>query len=282
MADPFAVLPISDESTFMIRSIRFRSVSIDETPDDFTLTPLVDQNNSQLVDSNIITVSGLDNGLTAVASIDFETSDLTASLSVNGGPFEQASYNVANGDTVQLRVQTPSSSNSLVRVVLSIGGVTATWLVSTATTIVIPVNIAFSRAPFALARTTTAIAVGFSSTQAGQYRVIMTPFGQLPTVDEVLAGTGQGGVLPLFDSGLLSLAALTQLSAFASGLTPGTAYAFHVALIDELGDYKAIGRLNPATTLPVEPVVSTSYLMAPSMVPEFSPQISRTLLKRLR
>ena len=277
MADPFSILPIQDGGLFMVRSIRFQSVEIDTTPDPLVFTNLVDQSAVTFVESETLTVSGLSDTVTSPISIDFDLSDSTASLSVNGGPFAQTTVNVSNGDTVQLRVRTADTNGTLVRVVLNAGPISSTWLVTTSGAIEIPDSIAFSRLPYIVARSMTVAAVAFTATEAGQYRVIVTAAGQHPQASEILAGVGQGGVNPIQDSGLLAHAALTEEIVAFTGLTAGTNYAFHVAVRDELGNYTESATVTGRTTLPVTP--NTNRLLATIATPITRPQ--STILKSI-
>lgn len=94
----------------------------DTTPDQFTL---IDQNNlarSTPVESNVITVSGI-NAPTTI-SVD------VGEYRVNAGTYTSTASTVNNGDTVQLRNDTSPDYSTSVDMVCDIGGVTDTWTIT--------------------------------------------------------------------------------------------------------------------------------------------------------
>lgn len=95
----------------------------DTTPNPFTFT---DQSNvalSTIITSNTITVAGID-----------APSNMTITggqYSKNGGAFASAATTVVAGDTVQVRGTSSASNSTAVNVVLTIGGVSDTFTITT-------------------------------------------------------------------------------------------------------------------------------------------------------
>lgn len=96
----------------------------DDVPDAFTFTDITDATVSTQYTSNEITVAGID--IASAISITGGT------YSVNGGAYTASSGTVSNGDTVTVRVTSSGSASTAVNVVLTIGGVSDTYTVTTA------------------------------------------------------------------------------------------------------------------------------------------------------
>lgn len=99
----------------------------DAVPDAFAFTDVTGATQSTLYTSNAITVAGLGTGVAANASVD------TGEYSLNGGAWTAAgSFTVVNGDTVAVRQTSSASTSTTTDVILTIGGVSDTYSVTTA------------------------------------------------------------------------------------------------------------------------------------------------------
>lgn len=96
----------------------------DTTPNAFTFTDVTGATLSTVYTSNTITVSGIDSA--AVISV------VGGTYKVNSGSYVSTPGTVVNGDTVTVRSTSSSGNSTAVDVVLSIGGVTDTYTVTTA------------------------------------------------------------------------------------------------------------------------------------------------------
>ncbi len=99
----------------------------DITPDTFTFTPVSGAEPSVYIESNTITVTGVDAGVNIPVSISGETN---SQYSINGGSWVSSAGNVQLNDTVQVRVIT-SQYNNAILATLDINGVTGTFNVTT-------------------------------------------------------------------------------------------------------------------------------------------------------
>jgi hypothetical protein len=99
------------------------TLASDTTPDPFTFTDVTGVALSSVQTSNTITVSGINSA--AAISISGGT------YSVNGGAYTASSGTVTNGQTVSVRVTASSSFSTAVNAVLTIGGVSDTYTVTT-------------------------------------------------------------------------------------------------------------------------------------------------------
>lgn len=98
----------------------------DTTPDSFTFTPVSSAVQGALVTSGAVTIAGIN--LPAAATI---SGDGTPTFSVNGGPWVTSS-SVTVGDSIQVRLTTASSGNVTRTATFVVGGVSATFDVTTA------------------------------------------------------------------------------------------------------------------------------------------------------
>jgi len=104
----------------------------DTTPDAFTFTDLTEQELGATVDSNTITVTGI-NDTTPVNFL--ETGHLSGLYSKNGGAWtDLAIITVVVNDTLALRLTTSPDQNTTHSIKVTIGGVTDTWDVTTVET----------------------------------------------------------------------------------------------------------------------------------------------------
>ncbi|TXT35993.1 MAG: putative Large exoprotein involved in heme utilization or adhesion, partial [Comamonadaceae bacterium] len=104
-------------------SFSVTTLAIDTIPDAFAFTDVTGQSVSTLVESNAITVAGIN----AAAAISVTGGE----YSINGGAFTNAAGTVNNGQTVKVRHTTRASNGTATNTVLTIGGVTDTFTSTT-------------------------------------------------------------------------------------------------------------------------------------------------------
>jgi hypothetical protein len=107
----------------------------DVTPDVFSFTPVTGAALSTLQTSNTITVSGLSAGVSVVVSVT------GGMYSKNGGAFTGSAGTAQNGDTFAVRGASSASNSTLTSVVLTIGGVSGTFAITTVSASGAPVNL---------------------------------------------------------------------------------------------------------------------------------------------
>jgi len=99
------------------------AINIDTTPDPFTFTPQTGVALNTVITSNSITASGIN----APAPLS-----ITGGMySINGGTYTSAAGTVNNGDTIAVSVTSSSSYSTTTSATLTIGGVSATFNVTT-------------------------------------------------------------------------------------------------------------------------------------------------------
>jgi hypothetical protein len=119
-------LALSIEAFAATRTFGTGAAPPDTIPDAFSFTDVTDATASTQYTSDTITVAGLGVGATAAVAITGGT------YSKNGGAYTSSAGTAQNGDTFSVR-QTSSASNSTATdVVLTIGGVSDTYTVTTA------------------------------------------------------------------------------------------------------------------------------------------------------
>ena len=96
-------------------------------PEDFTFTNLTDQTTSTLLESNIVTISGLASPvpikLTSLANAEYK---------LNSNAYTTADGTINNGDTLQLRITSAATASASVSATVDLGGMIRTWTVQTA------------------------------------------------------------------------------------------------------------------------------------------------------
>ena len=100
------------------------TTAADTTPDKFLFTDLLAAAPNRQIQSNTVTVTGID----APAPIRLQGA---GSYSLNGGTFTNQPGTVKLNDKVKLRLTSSKNAGAAVSVTLSIGGVSATWTVTT-------------------------------------------------------------------------------------------------------------------------------------------------------
>lgn len=99
---------------------------IDETPDTFSFVGIGSTTTNTLIESNEITVSGLESGFSFLAEI---TSGI-GSIFVDGIN-RQLSYNVSNGNKIILKSTSSTSFDTPTNITLKVGSASRTWNVRT-------------------------------------------------------------------------------------------------------------------------------------------------------
>ena len=118
------------DSTKIARSYSvITSSGSDVTPDPFTFTDVTNAALSTLYTSNAITVAGV------TASVPIAIFVTGGTYNINGGAFTPSSGTVVLGDVVLVRATSSSSPSTNIDTVLSIGGVTDTFSITTASTV---------------------------------------------------------------------------------------------------------------------------------------------------
>ncbi len=115
---------VGTDVQFRMTAFRFFEEGEDTTPSGFTFTDVTGAALSTQYTSNAITVAGINTA--SAISITGGT------YSINGGGYTGTSGTVVNGDTVSVRVTSSGSYSTAVDVVLTIGGVSDTYTVTTA------------------------------------------------------------------------------------------------------------------------------------------------------
>jgi len=100
--------------------IRLEGTSLDVTPDPINFVDETDVDSSQLQTSNLVTIGGLDGGVSVPVSVTGGEYALNGSTTY----FSGVGW-VANGDQVNLRQTSASNENTTVSTVLQVGGVMA-------------------------------------------------------------------------------------------------------------------------------------------------------------
>lgn len=95
----------------------------DTTPDSFTFSSQSDVELSTVITSDEITISGID----SAAEITISSGE----YSINGADFTNAEGSINNGDKIQVRVTSPDEQLTASNAQLTIGGVSATFTVTT-------------------------------------------------------------------------------------------------------------------------------------------------------
>ncbi len=99
----------------------------DTTPDAFDLIDRTDRPTAARINSNTITVSGID----APTPMTVTAAGTSERYEINGGPRQEGPVNVSNGDTVRVSVISPGAANTTRAVTVNIGGVEEVWNVTT-------------------------------------------------------------------------------------------------------------------------------------------------------
>jgi hypothetical protein len=104
-------------------TITTQDATADTIPDAFAFTDVGNADVATTYQSEVLTISGLN----APAPISITN----GSYRINGGSYTSTAGSIQNGDTVQLKVTSDNSYQTAKNVVLTIGGVSDTWTVTT-------------------------------------------------------------------------------------------------------------------------------------------------------
>lgn len=105
------------------------SAAVDSTPNSFSFTPVLNASLNSTNTSNTITIAGLGDGDTATVSLSGTAG--SKQYSKNGGSYTSSSGTAQNGDTFALQGTASASYNDTVTVILTVGGVSGTYSIST-------------------------------------------------------------------------------------------------------------------------------------------------------
>jgi hypothetical protein len=105
------------------------SAAVDSTPNTFSFTPELSASLNSTNTSNTITIAGLGDGDTATVSLSGTAG--SKQYSKNGGSYTSSSGTAQNGDTFTVRGTASASYASTVTVILTVGGVSGTYSIST-------------------------------------------------------------------------------------------------------------------------------------------------------
>lgn len=103
-----------------------RTRAIDDTPNTFSFTSIGSTSTQTTVESNIVTLSGLEPGFSFASQI----SSGIGTIVVNGNPIG-TSFNAFSGDLIKLQTTSSSSFNTQQDIVLKVGTYSTTWSVKT-------------------------------------------------------------------------------------------------------------------------------------------------------
>ena len=99
---------------------------IDETPNTFSFVAIASTTTSTQIESNEITISGLESGFTFSSQIISGTGSILVD-----GIDRGSSYNVSNGNKIKLKTTTSSTFNSSTNISLLVGTFSTTWSIKT-------------------------------------------------------------------------------------------------------------------------------------------------------
>ncbi|MGZ5581791.1 MAG: beta strand repeat-containing protein [Usitatibacter sp.] len=99
------------------------TVGADSVPDAFSFTAATRQRPGRLIDSNAVTITGINVAVGVTCSAG-------ALISVNGGGFSTTGT-ITNGQTVKVRVRSSSAPGKTITATVTIGGVSGNFLVTT-------------------------------------------------------------------------------------------------------------------------------------------------------
>lgn len=103
------------------------TTATDTTPTAFSFTDRTDITANTAIESNTITITGINASTTA------SLSGGSAQMSVNGGTFTSSNQTIGVGDTIKLKLTSSSTAGATVSTTLTVGGVSDTWSVTTTT-----------------------------------------------------------------------------------------------------------------------------------------------------
>ena len=99
--------------------------AVDSTPDAFSFTDQTGVALSTMIESNTITIAGINASATAAITIT------GGEYSINGGTYTSAAGTISNGNTVKVRHTSSGSNSTSISTVLTIGGISDTFISTT-------------------------------------------------------------------------------------------------------------------------------------------------------
>jgi hypothetical protein len=126
-----ATLTIGDKSSV------FNAITLDENPDAFVFTDVIDAELSTVYSSNIVTVTGI-SGLVPISIVGGE-------YRINSGPWTSISGTITNGQTAQVRRTSSSSYDTSVGTTLTVGTYSDTYSILTREALPVTVNYSLTK-----------------------------------------------------------------------------------------------------------------------------------------
>lgn len=133
---------INNPATFPKGTLQYTVLNADITPDGFAFEPAIDVAASSLQTSNPVTI----NGISAPSPVSVTGGE----YSVNGGGWTASPGTVVNGDTIRVRQTASTTGGTTTSAVLTVGGVSASFQVTTLVTSPISPELIFLASPAAL------------------------------------------------------------------------------------------------------------------------------------
>jgi hypothetical protein len=119
----------ASQSSIISGSTSFVSPAVDNSPNAFTFTDVVNVSRNSTNTSNTITISGMGTGDTATVSLSGTAG--SKQYSKNGGSYTSSSGTAQNGDTFAVRGTASGSYSSTVTVILTVGSTADTYSITT-------------------------------------------------------------------------------------------------------------------------------------------------------
>jgi hypothetical protein len=115
-------------------------IQADTTPNTFSLVDVSSAGIGTVITSNAITVSGINSTAVPPFTVPISigsTFGASFSYNINGGSYRTTTGSVSNGDAIRARVTTPSIYSTNIVGILTIGGISTSWSLTTRPT---PIN----------------------------------------------------------------------------------------------------------------------------------------------
>lgn len=202
------------------------TLSTDSTVDAFTFTDVTGVPVSTDEISNLITVSGLDVGVSVSVSVT------GGQYSKNGGTYTSAAGTAVNGDTFRVKQTSSASNATTTNTVLTIGGVSDTYSVTTITSSGPPPTLS------ANFLTTSSLPAWMTLSRAstGDYHdasgSVQTASNDVPRFDHDATSHVALGLMVMNAGGTQSAADNVQLVGSALSILQGTAYSIVLRITD--------------------------------------------------
>lgn len=226
------------------------SVASDTTPDAFTFTDITSAFGDTVYTSNTITVTGIN----AAAAITITG----GTYSINGGAYTASAGTVVVNDTVAVRVTSSALGSTAVNAVLTIGGVSDTYTVTTAAAVVVNIG----QAAQANGVNNTLVITTTKAAPAGCYIIVATG-SETSTLSSISDGANTYNVQANVTSGAhrFYVYAAQPASDLASGSTITITYSASTAPREAVVCY---------VTAPTGGQAGASYTTATSTTPSLT------------